>query len=154
MTLSLAGFPARSTAAVRHIGQLSIVPFVGATLAVLSLLMVTAPVPTTEIYVDIPPAAFGPMPRKPPTYLTISDDGQMSVSFAASGTKIPILREATLDSLGSLLAQSIGGTNPRNEEVFLVANPRVRFGVFLAAMNRLHQEGYYHLGLIDERPWP
>jgi len=151
MTLSLAGFPARPAPAVRPIGQLSIVPFVAATLAVLSLLMVAAPVPTTGIYMSISPGTLATT-RMAPVYVSIDGKNRIFVSFR-SGRSRTELRPATLESMGGLVASSLDVANPTSELVFVRASQRVKYGAFMSVVSRLQADGYTSIGLIgDEMP--
>ena len=60
------------------------------------------------------------------------------------------MRPATLDTMSSLVDQSLGVTSRVNQQVFIRADQHVRYGVFMAVVNRLQLDGYYKIGLISE----
>jgi biopolymer transport protein ExbD len=129
--------------------DINVTPFVDVMLVLLIIFMVTAPLATVSIKIDIPPATAPKTPTKPPTYISISADGQMFVSFATGPTSTE-MRPTTLDTMGALVGQSLGVANPTGEQVFVRADQHVKYGVFMSVLNRLQQDGYYKLGLISE----
>jgi len=134
------------------IGQnadINVTPFVDVMLVLLIIFMVTAPLATVSIKIDIPPAQAPKTPTKPPTYISIAPNGQLFVSFATGPTSSE-LRPATLPTLASLVAASLAVPNPTNEQVFVRADQHVKYGAFMAVVNQLQLDGYYKLGLISE----
>ena len=129
--------------------DINVTPFVDVMLVLLIIFMVTAPLATVSIKIDIPPAKAPTTPSKPPTYVSIAQNGQLFVSFATSMTTTE-MRPATLDNMSSLVDQSLGITNRTGQQVFIRADQHVRYGVFMAVVNRLQLDGYYKIGLISE----
>ena len=133
--------------------DINVTPFVDVMLVLLIIFMVTAPLATVSIKIDIPPAQKPTTPTKPPTYLSIDEQGHLFVSFSTSMTTTE-MRPATLDSMASLIAASLAVPNPTNEQVFIRADQHVRYGVFMAVVNQLQLDGYYKIGLISEEVQP
>ena len=129
--------------------DINVTPFVDVMLVLLIIFMVTAPLATVSIKIDIPPAKAPTTPSKPPTYLSISNDGQLFVSFATGPTSTE-MRQTTLDTMAGMVAQSLGVANPTSQQVFIRADQHVRYGVFMAVVNQLQIDGYYKIGLISE----
>jgi biopolymer transport protein ExbD len=129
--------------------DINVTPFVDVMLVLLIIFMVTAPLATVSIKIDIPPAQKPTTPTKPPTYISIDQSGNISVSFA-TGPASTEMRPATLDNMAGIIAQSLAVANPTNEQVFIRADQHVRYGVFMAVVNRLQIDGYYKIGLISE----
>jgi biopolymer transport protein ExbD len=129
--------------------EMNVTPFVDVMLVLLIIFMVTAPLATVSIRIDIPPAKAPTSPTKPPTYISIQNGGQIFVSFATGPTTTE-MRPATIDNMGTLVAQSLGVANPTNEQVFIRADPHVKYGEFMSVVNRLQIDGYYKIGLISE----
>ena len=99
-----------------NLGQnsdMNVTPFVDVMLVLLIVFMVTAPLATTAIRIDIPPVNPSPGQPQPPTYVSIADSGQIFVSTSANGMKA-----STLDALGGDLARSLG------VEAMKVVHPR------------------------------
>jgi biopolymer transport protein ExbD len=127
--------------------DMNVTPFVDVMLVLLIIFMVVAPIATTSIRLDIPPAQ--PPPKddksKPPTFISISDDGQIYVSFGKSD-----IRPSTLEQMQYDLPKSLNSPNPTNERVFIRADRHVPYGRFMEVVNRLQLDGYYKIGLIAE----
>ncbi len=129
--------------------EINVTPFVDVMLVLLIIFMVTAPLATVSIRIDIPPAQKPTTPTKPPTYVSIQPDGTIAVSFA-TGPQSTVMRPATLDNMASLIGASLGVPNPTTQQVFIRADQHVRYGAFMAVVNRLQLDGYYKIGLISE----
>jgi biopolymer transport protein ExbD len=129
--------------------DINVTPFVDVMLVLLIIFMVTAPLATVSLKIDIPPAQQPTTPTKPPTYLSIDANGQISVSFATSPTDTR-MQPATLDTMSGLIAQSLGVPNPTSQQVFVRADQHVKYGLFMGVVNRLQMDGYYKIGLISE----
>ena len=133
----------------RPLAEINVTPLVDVMLVLLIIFMVTAPLATVSIRIDIPPATKPTSPTKPPTYLSIDSKGELFVSFSTSPTSTE-MRPATLDDMAGLIASSLGVPNPTNEQVFIRADQHVKYGVFMAVVNKLQLDGYYKIGLISE----
>jgi len=129
--------------------DINVTPFVDVMLVLLIIFMVTAPLATVSIRIDIPPANKPTTPSKPPTYLSIDPQGNLFVSFSTSPTSTD-MRPATLDNMAGLIASSLGVANPTNEQVFIRADQHVKYGKFMQVVNQLQLDGYYKIGLISE----
>jgi biopolymer transport protein ExbD len=135
-----------------NLGQnadINVTPFVDVMLVLLIIFMVTAPLATVSIKIDIPPALAPTKPTKPPTYISISNGGQLFVSFATGPTSTE-MHPTTLDTMATMVGQSLGVANPTGEQVFIRADPHVKYGIFMSVVNRLQIDGYYKIGLISE----
>jgi biopolymer transport protein ExbD len=129
--------------------DINVTPFVDVMLVLLIIFMVTAPLATVSIKIDIPPAQAPTTPTKPPTYISIDKDGQLFVSFATGATSTE-MHPTTLDTMAGMVAQSLGVPNPTTQQVFIRADQHVKYGVFMGVVNRLQIDGYYKIGLISE----
>ena len=129
--------------------DINVTPFVDVMLVLLIIFMVTAPLATVSIKIDIPPAQAPTTPSKPPTYISIQNDGQLFVSFATGPTSTE-MHPTTLDTMAASVAQSLGVPNPTTQQVFIRADPHVKYGIFMSVVNRLQIDGYYKIGLISE----
>src|SRR5271169_3696663 len=122
--------------------DINVTPFVDVMLVLLIIFMVTAPLATVSLKIDIPPAQAPTTPTKPPTYLSIDNNGQLSVSFATGPTSSE-MHPATIDNMSALIAQSLGVPNPTSQQVFIRADQHVKYGIFMGVVNRLQMDGYY-----------
>src|SRR6185437_2091379 len=149
MSAKLAGGGGKRRFDLGQNSEINVTPFVDVMLVLLIIFMVTAPLATVSIKIDIPPAKAPTSPSKPPTYVSIDQAGQIFVSFA-TGPNTTDMHPATLDNMAGLIAQSLAVPNPTRQQVFIRADQHVRYGAFMAVVNRLQMDGYYKIGLISE----
>jgi biopolymer transport protein ExbD len=124
-------------AALNH--DINVTPFVDVMLVLLIVFIIAAPLATNTLKLDLPHAGGGP----PPTHLAIvSIDGQGRI-YVTAGARIDAPTE--LDRLPAALAAA-GPTNLAN--VSVQADKGVRYGRFVAVLNRLQDDGYYKVNLI------
>jgi biopolymer transport protein ExbD len=133
-----------------NLGQnadINVTPFVDVMLVLLIIFMVTAPLATVSIKLDLPPAVPPPPTEhpKPPTFISIQDTGRIYVSMGDSSTK-----ETRLENLAPDLAASLAVPNPTNERIFIRADKHVRYRLFMDVINQLQTDGFYKIGLISE----
>ncbi|WP_374469237.1 biopolymer transporter ExbD [Phenylobacterium sp.] len=120
--------------------EINVTPFVDIMLVLLIIFMVSIPPVTTAVKVDLPPAPAGARPQAPPTYVSLQSDGRVFVGD----------QPTSLSTLPADLAAAIGGSNPRNERVYVRADMTVRYEAFMAVINRLKATGYARVGLVGE----
>jgi len=126
--------------------DINVTPFVDVMLVLLIIFMVTAPLATVSIKLDLPPATPPKnLDSKPPTFISIQDTGRIYVSFGKSD-----IRESRLENLAPDLAASLGVANPTNERVFIRADKHVKYREFMDVINQLQTDGYFKIGLISE----
>ena len=130
-----------------NLGQnsdMNVTPFVDVMLVLLIVFMVTAPLATTAIRIDLP---TGESIHQPPaTYVSITDGGQILVVQTGAAAKV-----SSLEMLGPDLAGMLGGPDPTADPVLVRADRHVKYGRFMAVMDRLQSDGYLKVGLISEQ---
>src|SRR5580658_10081551 len=114
MAAQLAGGGGKRKFDLGQNSDINVTPFVDVMLVLLIIFMVTAPLATVSLKIDIPPAQAPTKPTKPPTYLSIDNNGLLSVSFATGPTTTE-MHPATLDNMASLIAQSLAVPNPTSQ---------------------------------------
>jgi biopolymer transport protein ExbD len=123
--------------------DINVTPFVDIMLVLLIIFMVSIPVATVSIKLDLPPATPPQnLTEKPkePTFVSIEEDGTIYIGDQAS----------TLDTLAADLVSKIGGDAPTEERIFVRAHQEVRYENFMEVMNQLQDNGFYEIGLISE----
>jgi biopolymer transport protein ExbD len=131
--------------------DINVTPFVDVMLVLLIIFMVAAPLATTSLKIDLPPAQApkNPQDQKKPTFLSITRGGVVYVipDPSLGGTqKIPNLGQLT-----SIIAPLLTGEGPVKDRTVLIRADRdVRYKEFMAVVNQLESEGFYHVGLISE----
>ncbi len=88
--------------------DMNVTPFVDVMLVLLIIFMVVAPLATTSIRIDLPPATPPKDDKgKPPTFISIQDSGQIFVSMGKTA-----LKPSSMALLASDLPPSLGVANP------------------------------------------
>jgi len=126
--------------------DINVTPFVDVMLVLLIIFMVAAPMATTAIKIDLPPAQApkDPKDQKKPTFLSIRRGGETFVIASDATTKI-----TDLSGMAAILAPKLGA-NPTDQTVLIRADRDVRYKEFMAVVNQLQRDGYYKVGLISE----
>ena len=126
--------------ALNQNADMNVTPFVDVMLVLLIIFMVSAPLATLAIKVDLPPATPTDNPPKDPTYISIARGGILSISG----------RPTNLQNLGGDLSRKFAVANPQNESVLIRADMDVRYAEFMAVVNQLQTDGFYKVALISE----
>ncbi len=149
----MAGMQATGTGAARRGGrrprrfqpmsEINVTPFVDVMMVLLVIFMVTAPLLTVGVPVDLPETAAGP--------LTGSDE-PLSVSVTADSRIFVQDTEIPLEALVPKLNQ-ITRNNP-DVRIFLRADKTVDYGNFMVVLGTLNAAGFNRVGLVGETPGP
>ena len=126
--------------------DINVTPFVDVMLVLLIIFMVTAPLATVSIKIDLPPAKAPPpdSKTKPPTYISISKN-QIFVSMGKTEMK-----PSSLEMLATDLPISLQSPDPHHETIFIRADKDVKYRQFMDVINQLQTDGYFKIGLISE----
>ena len=122
--------------------DMNVTPFVDVMLVLLIIFMVAAPLATVSIRLDLPPASPPPPGEelKEPVFISIQDDTSLYV----------VDQETTLENLIPAVNAALAVPNPREERIFVRANPDVMYERFMEVMNTLQANGYYKVGLLND----
>ena len=125
--------------------DINVTPFVDVMLVLLIIFMVSAPLATVWIRLDLPPPVDPPPgspPPPPPTFISIAEGGRL---FVLTGEGAPT--EVTLPGLDGELMSRLGD---REERVMIRADADVPYNDFMTVMNDLQSKGWLQVGLINE----
>ncbi|MGF1455368.1 MAG: ExbD/TolR family protein [Alphaproteobacteria bacterium] len=123
--------------------EINVTPFVDVMMVLLVIFMVTAPLLTVGVPVDLPETQAGP--------LTGSDE-PLSVSITADARVYVQDTEIPIDALVPKLMQ-ITRNNP-DVRIFLRADETVDYGRFMTVLGTLNAAGFNRVGLVGEAPAP
>ncbi|MDP4764943.1 MAG: protein TolR [Pseudomonadales bacterium] len=131
----------------KPMAEINVVPYIDVMLVLLVIFMVTAPMMTQGIKVDLPDAASGP--------LSVSENEvTLVVSIKADATyymNVGAEEEAVALSLIAERASKIIQANP-DIKVLVEGDESLSYGVVVGLMNILQQAGARSVGLITEPP--
>jgi biopolymer transport protein TolR len=131
----------------KPMSEINVVPYIDVMLVLLVIFMVTAPLMTQGIKVDLPDAASGP--------LEVTDEEPMLVvSVKADGTYYMNLGEeeepVALKDVG-IRASKVIAANP-DIKVLVEGDQNLAYGTIVDLMNTLQKAGAVSVGLITEPP--
>jgi biopolymer transport protein TolR len=127
--------------------EINVVPYIDVMLVLLVIFMVTAPLMTQGIKVDLPEAASGPLDvtdDEPMLVVSVKDDGTYYINLGESEEPVP------LSEIGERAAKVIAA-NPRIK-VLVEGDKKLAYGVIVDLMNTLQASGAKSVGLITQPP--
>ncbi len=127
----------------RPMGDINVTPLVDVMLVLLVIFIITAPLMTSAIRLDLPKAE-GPAAGVVPHFVTLSLDREGGVFLDD--------RPVALDALAALLAEA--AQRDPETEVQLRADEAVPYGRVATVMALANRAGLARLGFVVERPAP
>jgi biopolymer transport protein TolR len=125
----------------RPVSEINVTPMVDVMLVLLVIFMVTAPLLTTGVPVDLPQAQANSI-RDPDEPMTVSINAQGSV----------FLQEAEIDLAGLVpRLRAIAGTNP-DLRIFVRGDRTVDYGRVMEVMGTINAGGFNKVALITAAP--
>ncbi len=130
---------------LRQNSDINVTPFVDVMLVLLIVMMVSAPLATKSIKVDLPPAQppKASDPKTKPTFISIQKDGQIYLTGEAP-------RKTSLDTLGADLQSVLRVPDARTQAILIRADRDVEYDKFMNVVNQLETDGFYKIALIVE----
>ncbi|HEV7985849.1 MAG TPA: protein TolR [Steroidobacteraceae bacterium] len=132
----------------RLMGEINVVPYIDVMLVLLIIFMITAPLLTQGIKVDLPKAASEPIvtqPNEPPLVLSIDAQGRLYLNVGAT-PKQPIDDQSVLVRATAALRRSPERT------VLVNGDLAVAYGRVVQAMVLLQQAGARKVGFETDPP--
>ena len=131
--------------------EINVVPYIDVMLVLLVIFMITAPLITAGIQVDLPTAEAEPMSpdESTPFIVTVDGDGQyyLEIGSSAGGSPEAMSREELLDKVLTELA-----TSP-NSPILINGDRTVPYGDVVELMDQLRQvAGIENVGLMTQQP--
>ena len=131
----------------RLMGEINVVPYIDVMLVLLIIFMITAPLLTQGVKVNLPHAAAKPLPsaQNNPLVLSVTRDGGLYLSV--NGTTVG---PASAQTIESRVAAALGADPAR--PVMIKADTAVSYGVIVRAMVILQDAGARKVGFITRPP--
>lgn len=127
--------------------EINVVPYIDVMLVLLVIFMVTAPLMTQGIKVDLPDAASGPLEvddDEPMLVVSVKADGSYYINIGEEEEPVP------LSEIGEKAGKVIAA-NPKIK-VLVEGDENLAYGVIVDLMNTLQEAGAGSVGLITEPP--
>jgi biopolymer transport protein TolR len=136
----------------RLMGEINVVPYIDVMLVLLIIFMVTAPLLTQGIKVDLPKAGAEPLPEDltrdhQPLVLSVDKQGRYYLNIGKDN-ETPLADKIILDRVGAVLRRE-----PKTP-VLVKADQNVPYGRVVTGMVLLQQAGAPQIGFITDPKEP
>ena len=133
----------------KPMADINVVPYIDVMLVLLVIFMITAPLLTTGVDVDLPQASAEPVDKdaQEPLVVTVNKEGDYYLSVGENPDK-PIDDQAMITLTAAVLRHKPG------TPVMIRGDGRVEYSKVVYAMTLLQQAGAPSVGLITESPEP
>ncbi len=141
MQMKSSGRQAGRRRKLRPMGEINVTPFVDVMLVLLIVFMVTAPLLTVGVPVDLPKTAASPISdSQTPLVVSIKKDGELVLQNRVVANDELILR-----------LQAVAGREP-DTRVFVRGDRDVPYGDVVAVMGLIQGAGFSRVALITKLP--
>lgn len=131
--------------------SMNVVPYIDVMLVLLVIFMVTTPMLTTGVDVDLPKAKTENIATgtQMPVIISLKSNGEIFMSYE-NNIDMPVLEEALIENLLNLQ-----NSNQGNEvQVMINADENNQYGRVMQLMATLQQAGIEKVGLLTGQPLP
>jgi len=129
----------RSRRRGRPMSEINVTPFVDVMLVLLIVFMVTAPLLTVGVPVDLPKTRAPALGQdREPLAVTIAKDGKIYLQ------KQPVAEDALVPKLQAI------SNNGYNQRIFVRGDRTVDYGRVMQVMGMLSAAGFTHIGLVTD----
>jgi biopolymer transport protein TolR len=123
----------------RAMAEINVTPFVDVMLVLLIVFMVTAPLLTVGVPVDLPKTRAPALGQdREPLSITVKRDGTIFLQ------KEPVPQAALVDKLTAI------ASNGYNQRIFVRGDDRANYGKVMEVMGLLASAGFTHIGLVTD----
>jgi biopolymer transport protein TolR len=128
----------RGTRRVRPMSEINVTPFVDVMLVLLIVFMVSAPLLTSGVPVDLPEAQAKPLAiEKEPITITVDNEGRVFLKED----------EVNVDDIVTRLADI--APNGFDERIYVRGDRTASYGAIMRIMGLVNGAGYRHIGLVS-----
>lgn len=131
--------------------SMNVVPYIDVMLVLLVIFMVTTPMLTTGVNVDLPKAKTDSLGSgtQMPVIVSLKSNGEIFVSYE-NDIDLPVSEADLIDTLIRLQSQS----NGNDIKVMINADQNNQYGMIMQLMANLQQAGVEKVGLLTGQPLP
>lgn len=127
--------------------EINVVPYIDVMLVLLIIFMITAPLLSQGIKVDLPQSASEPLPptEKEPVVVSVDSEGSFYINYGEN-QDAPLEAQTLINRVSALLKYQPG------IPVFIKGDRKVSYGRIVAVMSLLQQAGVENIGMVTEPP--
>ena len=131
--------PTRGNSRRRLVSDINVTPMVDVMLVLLIIFMVTAPMMTQGLNVDLPETTSKSLRQEEkPLILTINKDGEISIN------NVPLVRKLMIQELEKNYRAN------KDQPLFLRADKNVPYGIVVGVMADIKAVGFDKIGMITK----
>jgi biopolymer transport protein TolR len=138
---------ARQRIRKKPMAEINVVPYIDVMLVMLVIFMITAPLLTQGVKVDLPEADSAPLQsdQQEPLIVTVDARGNLYLNIGDT-PETSIDEDALMQKVSAVLRRR------QDKTVLVRGDHAVDYGAVVAAMVLLQQVGVPHVGLVTEPP--
>ena len=131
----------------RPMSEINVVPYIDVMLVLLIIFMITAPLLSQGVKVDLPQAPSTPLPpnEKEPVIVNVDKSGNFFINYGENQDK-PVSPEVLVNRVSALLKYQPG------IPVLVGGDTNVPYGQVVQVMTLLQQAGVPSVGMITDPP--
>jgi len=131
----------------KPMSDINVVPYIDVMLVLLIIFMITAPLLSQGVKVDLPQVPSEPMPPadKEPVIVSVDRSGDFYINYGEDQDK-PVTAQVLTNRIGALLRYQPG------VPVYVKGDAGVPYGRVVAVMALLQSAGVKGIGLVTEPP--
>ncbi len=135
----------KRTSAYKPLADINMTPFIDVMMVLLIIFMVTAPLMTVGVKVDLPKAdASEVRPKEEPFTITVNKDGDLYVGQD----------KVAITELIARLNNRRGDGSKEEQRIFIRGDRQVNYGQVMKVMSVLTKAGFTKIAMIAERDTP
>ncbi|WP_201555459.1 protein TolR [Psychrobacter sp. 72-O-c] len=133
--------------------EINVVPYIDVMLVLLVIFMVTTPMLTTGVDVDLPREQTNTLSQNQlPVIVSLTGSGEIFISYE-NNIDMPISEPELINTLSNLQTQN-SNTGEQPLQVMINADQNNQYGAIMALMANLQQAGIQKVGLLTGAPLP
>ncbi|MGB3224764.1 MAG: protein TolR [Desulforhopalus sp.] len=133
--------PVKGNGRKRLVSEINVTPLVDVMLVLLIIFMITAPMMTQGIDVDLPETTAKSLRQEEkPIVITITKDGELSIN------EIPLVHALMVQELEQNYAAN------KDQSIFIRADKDVAYGHVVTVMEEIKSVGFDKVGMITKPP--
>ena len=133
--------------------DMNVVPYIDVMLVLLVIFMVTAPMLTTGVDVDLPKEQTTSISQNQlPVIISLTSSGEIFMSYE-NNMDIPVSEPELIDTLTTLQAKS-NAESGQPIQIMINADQNNQYGAIMTLMANLQQAGIQKVGLLTGAPLP
>jgi biopolymer transport protein TolR len=141
----------------KPMSDINVVPYIDVMLVLLIIFMITAPLLSQGVNVELPKISSQPLdtpPDNPPVVISVDSDGNYYIAFggeSADDQEKPVDAQVLVNRVAALLKYAEEQKRPKTK-VVLKGDTNVAYGRVVELMSLLQNAGVEGVGLITEPP--